>query len=221
MADDLGKRGPHCIHDATLASFIADRIASGVTATTINRSLEVVRTVLTRAARSYRDNDGRSWLETMPPLISMLRETPRAPYPITWDEQDRLFAKLPARLARMVLFAVNTGLRESNVCGLEWAWEVRVPEIGRSVIVIPPEAFKSKASPRRYLERFRVVHHREATWLASDLGVPVSGQTSQYDEEHGVAARATPGRATRRAHSRSSAYLRMPPARRWCISRRS
>ena len=44
----------------------------------------------------------------------------------------------------MALFAVNTGLRESNVCGLEWAWEVPVPEVGRSLLVIPPEAFKSK-----------------------------------------------------------------------------
>jgi len=49
----------------------------------------------------------------------MLDESPRTPYPITWEEQDRLFAKLPARLARMTLFAVNTGLREGNVCGLE------------------------------------------------------------------------------------------------------
>ena len=140
----LGRLDIHQIHDATLQSFIADRVASGVTATTINRSLEVVRTILTRAARSYRDDDGRPWLESMPPLISMLPETPRAPYPITWNEQDRLFSKLPARLARMVLFAVNTGLRESNVCGLEWAWEVPVREIGRSVFVIPPEAFKSR-----------------------------------------------------------------------------
>ena len=69
------------VHDGTLQSFIATRLASGVTATTINRSLEVVRTILTRAARSYRDDDGRPWLETMPPLISMLPETPRAPTP--------------------------------------------------------------------------------------------------------------------------------------------
>jgi integrase len=131
-------------------------MTSGVTATTINRSLEVVRTILTRAARSYRDDRGRPWLETMPPLITMLPETPRAPYPITWDEQDRLFAKLPARLAQMVLFAVNTGLRESNVCGLEWIWEVPVPEIGRSVFVIPPEAFKSK--------RAHVVILKDAAW---------------------------------------------------------
>src|SRR5438552_7119311 len=132
------------IHDRTLERFVADRIADGVTATTINRSLEVVRTILNRAARAYRDEDGRPWLEGMPPMITMLPETPRLPYPITWVEQDRLFPKLPARLARMALFAVNTGLRESNVCGLEWTWEVPVPEIGRSVFVIPPEAFKSK-----------------------------------------------------------------------------
>jgi integrase len=30
------------------------------------------------------------------------------------------------------------------VCGLQWTWEVAVPELGRSVFVIPLEAFKSK-----------------------------------------------------------------------------
>jgi integrase len=144
LASYVGTVEIHRIHDGTLERFVADRVASGVTATTVNRSLEVVRTILNRAARAYRDSDGRPWLEGMPPLITMLPEAPRPPYPITWDEQDRLFSKLPARLARMVLFAVNTGLRESNVCGLEWTWEVAVPEVGRSVFVIPPEAFKSR-----------------------------------------------------------------------------
>ena len=50
-----------------------------------------MRTILNRAARSYRDDDGRPWLESMLPLIMMLPETPRAPYPITWKEQDALF----------------------------------------------------------------------------------------------------------------------------------
>ena len=144
------------IHDETLADFINERRIAGVSATTINRSLEVVRTVLNRAARLSRDDQGRPWLEGMPPLITKLPESRRAPYPITWDEQDRLFPKLPTRLARMVLFAVNTGLRESNVCKLEWAWEVKVPEIERSVFVIPPEAFKSK--------RAHVVILNDAAW---------------------------------------------------------
>ena len=216
----VGSLDIHRVHDGTLASFIADRIASGVTATTINRSLEVVRTILTRAARSYRDDDGRPWLETMPPLIRMLPETPRAPYPITWDEQDRLFTKLPARLARMVLFAVNTGLRESNVCGLEWTWEVPVPEIDRSVFVIPPEAFKSR--------RAHVVILNDVAWsiIESQRGLhpiwvfPYPGGTSQHDEQHRVAARATRAGLAQRAHSRSPTHLRMPLARRWCASRR-
>jgi len=132
------------VHDATLAPFIASRIAAGASATTINRSLEVVRAILNRAARSYRDADGTPWLTGVPPLITMLPESRRAPYPITWAEQDRLFSRLPAHLQRMALFAVNTGLRDNNVCGLEWPWEVPLPELGRSVFVIPAESFKTK-----------------------------------------------------------------------------
>jgi integrase len=142
----IGGLEPQQIHDQTLEPFVNARLAGGASATTINRSLEVVRTILNRAARSYRHTDGRPWLEAMPPLITMLPESPRLPYPITWKEQDMLFRKLPAHLGRMALFAVNTGLRDSNVCGLQWTWEVAVPELGRSVFVIPSEAFKTKRS---------------------------------------------------------------------------
>jgi integrase len=152
----IGHLEPHQVHDATLAPFLSQRIASCVTAITINRSLEVVRTILNRAARSYRDEDGRPWLEAIPPLITMLPEAPRPAYPITWDEQDRLFPKLPEHLQRMALFAVNTGLRDNNVCGLEWDWEVPVPEIGRSVFVVPSDSFKSN--------RDHVVILNDAAW---------------------------------------------------------
>jgi integrase len=152
----IGDLEPHRIHDATLEPFIASRIALGASATTINRSLEIVRAVLNRAARSYRDDDGRPWLQAIPPLLTMLAESRRAPYPITWAEQDRLFPRLPAHLQRMALFAVNTGLRDNNVCGLQWAWEVPVLEIGRSVFVVPAEAFKTK--------RDHVVILNDAAW---------------------------------------------------------
>jgi integrase len=142
----IGDLEPQQVHDQTLEPFIKARLAAGASATTINRSLEVVRTILNRAARSYRDDDGRPWLDGVPALITMLPETPRSSYPITWKEQDTLFPKLPAYLGRMALFAINTGLRDANVCGLQWTWEVTVPELGRSVFVIPPEAFKAKRS---------------------------------------------------------------------------
>jgi hypothetical protein len=86
----------------------------------------------------------------------MLPESRRPPYPITWDEHDCLFARLPAHLQRMALFAVNKGLLDSNVCGLQWTWEVPLPELGRSVFVVPAESFKSK--------RDHVVILKDAAW---------------------------------------------------------
>jgi integrase len=152
----LGDLEPHKVHDRTLEPFVLTRLAAGASATTINRSLEVVRTILNRAARAYRDDAGIPWLNAVPPAITMLPESPRSPYPITWDEQDRLLRRLRPHLATMALFAVNTGLRDSNVCGLQWIWEMPVREIGRSVFVVPPEAFKSK--------RPHVVILNDAAW---------------------------------------------------------
>jgi integrase len=152
----IGDLEPHKVHDGTLEPFVTSRLASGTGPTTINRTLEVARTILIRAARSYRDDDGKPWLEGQPPMITMLPESPRSACPITWVEQDRLLRRLPDHLAVMTLFAVNTGLRDSNLCRLQWTWELPVPEIGRSVFVIPPEAFKSK--------RAHVVILNDAAW---------------------------------------------------------
>lgn len=59
LVKHIGHLEPHQVHDATLAPLISERIAAGVSATTINRTLEVARTILHRAARSYRDENGR------------------------------------------------------------------------------------------------------------------------------------------------------------------
>lgn len=141
------------IHDGTLRPFVDARLAGTVevdggklgptSATTVNRSLEVVRSILNRAARAWRDDNGRPLLSIAPPLITMLTETPRKPYPISWDEQDRLMKHLAAHLQRPVLFALNTGLRDNNVCGLKWQWEQRIRELNRSVFIIPASEFKT------------------------------------------------------------------------------
>jgi hypothetical protein len=74
----IGTLEVHQIHDGTLERFVADRLGAGVTATTINPSLEVVRTILNRAARAYRDDCGRPLLETMP-YCPIIRSTPLTP----------------------------------------------------------------------------------------------------------------------------------------------
>ena len=131
------------IHDGTLAQFVESRVLEGVTATTINRALEVVRTILNKSARVYRDIEtGTPWLKQAPPLITMLKELPKPAHHLSWVEQDKLLKELPNHLATMVLFGINTGLRDGNICGLKWEWEVFVPEIERSVFVIPPQFHK-------------------------------------------------------------------------------
>ena len=132
----IGKLTLREVHDATLAPFVRKRTET-VSATTVRRSLEVVRRVLNLAARKWREEDGAPWLSTAAPLLSMPKGPVRKPYPLSWEEQTRLFARLPQHLARMALLKVNTGLREQEVVQLRWAWQQRVPELGVTVFVIP------------------------------------------------------------------------------------
>lgn len=120
--------------------FIADRLESGASPTTVNRSLEVARTILNRAARVWRSG-GKPWISTSP-LIETLDENRRKPRPISWSEEILLCKHLPEHLLRMVKFTLNTGCRDENVCGLKWEWERHIKEIGRSVFVIPEDATK-------------------------------------------------------------------------------
>ncbi|EJL90458.1 phage integrase family protein [Polaromonas sp. CF318] len=140
----IGRLPMPLVCNESLESFVADRLEDGVKNATINRSLEVARTITNRAARVWRDN-GKPWIPS-PPLIEMMDETAqrRQPYPITWAQQAALVPALPGHLQRPVLFALNTGARDDNICGLRWDWEVKVPELGRSVFVVPAEEFKGQ-----------------------------------------------------------------------------
>jgi integrase len=133
----IGELSLQQVHDGTLEAFKTHRLkGDGVSPTTLKRTLEMVRKILNASARSYRDDNGRIWLETAPPL-TMPVLNPRKPHALSWDEQRELFGRLPRHLARMALFAVSTGCREQEVCRLRWEWEQRIPELGATVFVIP------------------------------------------------------------------------------------
>lgn len=137
------------IHNDTLADYRQARRADGVTAGTIRKELSCLRRVLNLAARVWRHDNGMSWLDA-PPLIEMERGPARKPYPLSWDEQDRLFRELPAHLQRIALFKVNTGCRKQEVLQLRWNWEVQVPELGTSVFILPSnDQFQTKNSQER------------------------------------------------------------------------
>src|SRR3990167_4189110 len=71
------------------------------------------------------------------PLQLLKKDDKREPYPLSWDEQDRLFTALPLYLQRTSPFKVNTDCREQEVCQLRWEWEMPIPELNMSVFIIP------------------------------------------------------------------------------------
>lgn len=146
------------VHDDTLKPFIQARKATlrkvwinkqeyqlrPLKNKTVNMSLAIVRRILNLAARKWRDEEGRTWLQTAP-LISMLPLTDmRPPRPLMWSEQRTLLPLLPAHLATMALFMLNTGVRDDVVVNLRWDWEISLEELGTSIFVVPKTHVKGE-----------------------------------------------------------------------------
>ena len=137
------------IHNDTLSGYRRARRADGVSAGTINKELSCVRRILNLAARVWRHDNGMSWLDA-PPLIEMEQGAKRRPYPLSWEEQDRLFRELPSHLQRIALYKVNTGCRKQEVIQLQWNWEVQIPELNTSVFILPiNDEFQTKNGQER------------------------------------------------------------------------
>jgi integrase len=131
------------VHMGSLQGFIAQRRRDGVKTKTLNLALGVVRRILNLAATEWIDRQGKTWLKQAPKIKLFPLRDARPPYPLTREEQALLFQELPDHLARMALFKVNTGLREQEVCKLQWDYEVKVPELETSVFIIPGEQIKN------------------------------------------------------------------------------
>lgn len=93
--------------------FIQSRKKDGVAPATINRALAAIRSVLNCAVKEW------GWIDTAPPFRLLQEPTQRIRW-LTHEEADRLLEVLPPHLAAMARFSLATGLRESNVCRLEW-----------------------------------------------------------------------------------------------------
>jgi integrase len=169
------------IHNGTLSSYRRARRADGVSAGTINKELSCVRRILNLAARVWRHDNGMSWLDA-PPLIEMEQGPRRRPYPLSWEEQDRLFRELPAHLQRIALYKVNTGCRTQEVLQLRWDWEVRVPELKSSVFILPN------------VDEFQTKNGQERVVVLNSIARRVTCEGS--------------GRSTAGSCSRSSAHIR-------------
>jgi integrase len=160
----LGAEPLDCVHIGLLQPWLERRKTEGVSAGTVNHGLKVVRRILNLAATEWMDEYGLTWLAVAPKIRLLPDTDKRLPYPMSWDEQARLFRELPEHLVSMALFAVNTGCRDSEICGLKWDWEVQVPELETSVFMIPGRHVKNGE------ERLVVLNRIAASVVASQRG---------------------------------------------------
>jgi len=140
----IGDLGIDQVHIGTLQPFIAARQAKGIKTKSINNALGVIRHLLNQAASEWLDEYGLTWLAIAPKIkLLKVRDAAQA-YPLDFGEQRALFMALPVHLERMSLYKVNTGVREQDVCGLQWNWEVEIPELNMSVFIVPGDVIKNE-----------------------------------------------------------------------------
>ena len=98
-----------------------------------NRITALIRAVLRKAEREW------GWIDKAPSIRRLKEDNKRIRW-ITRQEVERLYGELPAHLEAMVRFSLSTGLRESNVTGLEWSQI----DLRRKVAWIHPDQAKAK-----------------------------------------------------------------------------
>jgi integrase len=119
---------------------------------TLLRELAPVRRILTFAMRWWHEPRSKlTWLAegplpALPPQWG--RRRARKPYPLDWREEEWLLEALAPHLRAMARFMTQTGLREQELCGLRWGWEVRIPELDsgsvrRTAFVLPGHVCKN------------------------------------------------------------------------------
>jgi len=111
----------------------------GVSNATVNRTLALLRSILNRAKQDW------EWLDSTPSVRLFPENAARVRW-LSHEESDRLIHELPEHLKAMVRFTLSTGLRESNVTGLQWsqidmqrhcAWIHADQAKGKKAIAVP------------------------------------------------------------------------------------
>ena len=122
-------------------NLISDYCKPNRKAASINRYLEVLRSVLRKAATKWRDTNKNFWLPALP-AIEMLEEPKRRIRFLTHEEARHLIAITPTHLSNLIAFSLATGLRQANVLFLEWS---EIDEVAHHAWVPPDKAKTKKA----------------------------------------------------------------------------
>ncbi|BBE50951.1 Tyrosine recombinase XerC [Ferriphaselus amnicola] len=119
--------------DREMISRIGEIKAKQSSPATANRILALIRSIIRRAALEW------EWIEKVP-RIRLYKEAKRRVRWLTPEQVKTLLVELPPHQQDMVLFALSTGLRQSNVVQLEWSQV----DMNRRVAWIHPDQAKAR-----------------------------------------------------------------------------
>jgi len=178
----LGNRYLDEITKTTLDRIKEAKKETGVSNTTVNRVMAIIRAILNRA------KDEWEWLDSVPTVRMLPEPTCRIRW-LTPQEAHRLLQELPPHLEAMARFALATGLREANVTGLKWSQV----DIERQTAWILPDQAKAKKAI--------------SVFLNSDALAVLAHQTGNHPERvftyKGEPVRKAGGKAWRKALERA------------------
>lgn len=130
------------VNDEALSGFKHDR-ANGLGAFTKQSSSGTINYEIGLAATIMKGALEAEWIPRVLKL-KRVKGPRRQPHPMTWEQQDALFAKLPQHWAEgVILFGFNTGAREQEILGLRWTDEVEIPDLGTSVFMLQEQDAKN------------------------------------------------------------------------------
>ena len=109
----LGDKNLNEINKSVIEQIRQHKQSTGVTIGTVNKTLTILRAVL-NATKEW------EWLDNSPTIKLMPDNAIRVRW-LTQDQVKNLLNELPNHLHAMVRFSLATGLRESNVTGLQWS----------------------------------------------------------------------------------------------------
>jgi integrase len=129
----LGAKDLEHINRAVVDRLTDAKLALGHCNATVNRTLELLRAILRKCVNDC------EWLSRAP-SVRMLKEPTRRIRFLTREEAQQLLAALPEHLADMAAFSLATGLRASNVTGLQWSQV----DLARPLAWIHPDQAKAR-----------------------------------------------------------------------------
>ncbi len=119
--------------DRELIARIGDVKAKEASPATANRYLALIRSILRKAALEW------EWIDKVP-RVRLYKEAKRRVRWLTPNDVQRLLGELAPHQRDMVVFALSTGLRQSNVVELEWSQV----DMARRVAWIHPDQAKAR-----------------------------------------------------------------------------